>query len=78
MSTDITKFHGDKLLNLIRNCFKKIKDHRIQVKTTYPLEDVLMSGLAIFILKFPSLLKFEQWYKQEKKALQQNLWVKKS
>jgi len=42
-----------------RECFSKVTDHR-ERKTTYPMADMLMSGLAIFSLKFPSLLQFDK------------------
>jgi len=46
------------LLSRVRNVFNDVKDWR---KTTpeYSLSDVLMSGLAVFSLKFPSLLDFD-------------------
>ena len=46
------------LLKNVRESFKKIKDHR-KKKTEYSLPDILMSGLAIFGLKYPSLLAFD-------------------
>lgn len=45
-------------LSKIRNCFEKIKDKK--TRTQIPLVDCLMSGLAIFGLKFPSLLEFDK------------------
>jgi hypothetical protein len=51
------------LLGLVREEFKKINYPRVLAKrTTKPIElvDCLMSGLAIFSLKFPSLLQFEE------------------
>jgi len=46
------------LLKGIRKSFEKIKDFRKR-KTEYTLPDVLMSGLAVFGLKYPSLLQFD-------------------
>lgn len=48
------------LLNRVRNTFKSIVDHRIIKKCDIALSDALMSGLAVFALKFPSLLKFDE------------------
>ena len=47
------------LLSGIRTTFKDVPDHRSgQLKIK--LADTLMSGLAVFGLKFPSLLQFDQ------------------
>ena len=46
------------LLKSIRHSFEKIPDSK--AGTTTPLSDHLMSGLAIFGLKYPSLLQFDQ------------------
>lgn len=58
------------LFKKVRNCFIKIKDHRI--KCDYSLEDVLISGLAIFSLKYPSLLEFDS--KRKEKIVKYNLF----
>lgn len=50
---------ADGLFKLVRQGFQKIKDHRI-MNVEIPLVDVLMSGLALFALKDPSLLAFDQ------------------
>ena len=47
------------LLNQVRKDFEKIPDPR-RYGQQFSLADVLMSGLAIFSLKFPSLLKFDE------------------
>ena len=47
------------LLKTLRNCFQKVPDHR-SGKSEIPLVDALMSGLAVFGLKYPSLLKFDE------------------
>jgi hypothetical protein len=51
------------LLTKLRSVFSQIpepqKDKR-GLKTRIPLVDCLMSGLAVFGLKFPSLLQFDQ------------------
>lgn len=56
-----TKKHisGSALINHCMDEFKKIPDHRLQNKIEIPLSDALMSAYAIFSLKFPSLLEFE-------------------
>ncbi len=46
------------LLKSMRQLFEKIPDPKSS--TTIPLSDHLMSGLAIFGLKYPSLLQFDQ------------------
>jgi hypothetical protein len=50
------------LLGVIRGEFKKIKPPREPVARSnpIPLADCLMSALAVFGLKFPSLLKFDE------------------
>src|SRR6188768_3743338 len=55
------------LLDLTREAFKKLNCPRIIAKrSANPIElvDCMMSGLAIFSLKFPSLLQFEEQSKQ--------------
>jgi DDE family transposase len=47
------------LLKTLRSCFQKVPDHR-SGKSEIPLVDALMSGLAVFGLKYPSLLKFDE------------------
>ena len=47
------------LLKTLRNCFQKVPDQR-SGKSEIPLVDALMSGLAVFGLKYPSLLKFDE------------------
>ncbi len=48
---------GKALLKAVRSSFSRIKDHR--EKPEISLADCLMSGLAIFGLKYPSLLQFD-------------------
>jgi hypothetical protein len=52
---------ADSLIADIYHCFQKIPDPR-QLPDNVPISftDVLMSGLAVFGLKFPSLLKYDQ------------------
>ena len=46
------------LLQIVRRCFARIADPK--PSTQIPLVDHLLSGLAIFGLKYPSLLQFDQ------------------
>jgi hypothetical protein len=47
------------LLQAVRKTFSKIPEHRAG-NVEYSLVDTLMSGAAVFGLKFPSLLKFDE------------------
>jgi hypothetical protein len=47
------------LLKALRSCFQRVADHR-SGKVEIALVDALMSGLAVFGLKYPSLLKFDE------------------
>lgn len=53
------------LLSQARNAFQSISDHRQTAKSDISLTDALMSGLAVFALKFPSLLKFDEQRQEE-------------
>ncbi len=48
------------LLATVRQHFNTITDHRIQKRPVISLPDALMSGLAVFGVKYPSLLKFDE------------------
>jgi hypothetical protein len=50
-------------LNQVRKDFEKVGDSR-RYGQRFSLTDVLMSGLAVFSLKFPSLLKFDEKRKE--------------
>ena len=50
---------ADSLFGFIREGFEKIKDHRV-MNVEIKLSDALMSGFALFALKDPSLLAFDQ------------------
>jgi hypothetical protein len=52
------------LLKTLRSCFQKVADHR-PGKVEIALVDALMSGLAVFGLKYPSLLKFDEGRQEE-------------
>jgi hypothetical protein len=53
------------LLDRVRRSFEKIPDPR-RYGQQFSLPDVLMSGLAIFGLKYPSLLKFDEQRNEER------------
>lgn len=51
----------DALISDIHRCFQKIPDPRkLSGAVSISFVDILMSGLAVFGLKFPSLLKYDQ------------------
>ena len=61
---------GEALHRRIANTFSEIPDHRAKTESvSIPLKDALMSGFAVFALKFPSLLQFDG----QRKARQGNL-----
>lgn len=61
---------ADSLISTLYQHFQKIPDPRdLQSKSSISFTDVLMSGLAVFGLKFPSLLQYDQ----NRKILDQNL-----
>lgn len=51
--------NGDALLNTMRTGFAGIRDHRLG-KVTHTLSNSLMAGFAVFSLKDPSLLAFDE------------------
>jgi hypothetical protein len=58
------------LLKKVRHCFSRVKDSRATYR--YSLVDILMSGFAIFSLKYSSLLEFD--HKREEKLVKHNLF----
>lgn len=61
-STEKKHLSAKGMLKTIRSTFQKIPElprHPRGLQTSIPLSDCLMSGLAIFGLKFPSLLQFD-------------------
>jgi hypothetical protein len=58
-------FSAPALLGQIREDFGKIPDHRYGGQQ-FSLQDVLMSGLAVFGLKYPLLLKFDEQRHEER------------
>lgn len=73
MTTPVRKsLCGDTLISDIDHCFQKIPDPRnLPDRVSISLTDVLMSALAVFGLKFPSLLKYDQ----NRHALDRNLGI---
>jgi len=63
MKIQETKLSGDGLIELFYQFFQTVVDHR-GPNTTIRLENALQSGFALFALKFPSLLKFEEERKE--------------
>lgn len=58
--TKLRKYlNADALFTTIRGFFKKVKDHR-KNHAKIPLVDILMSTFAMFSLKDPSLLRFDE------------------
>jgi hypothetical protein len=53
------RLSSDALFALLKTRFATIPDHRNADKVTFPLADVLQAGFALFSLKDPSLLAFE-------------------
>jgi hypothetical protein len=49
------------LLQTLRQAFERVPEHRHE-RNQIPLPDALMAGLAVFGLKYPSLLKFDEAY----------------
>jgi hypothetical protein len=60
--------NADTLIELMRKNFQKIPDHRAG-NSTIPLDDTLMSALAMFQLKDPSLLAFDKRRKEKPENL---------
>ena len=51
--------NADAMFKAIRQDFSRIPDHRAN-NSKIPLDDILMSGFAMFSLKDPSLLAFDK------------------
>lgn len=66
----------DNLVRDMRSDFARIPDHRAP-NVVHQLDDVLMSGCAIFILKYPSLLSFEQQTFVERENLKKLFGISK-
>jgi hypothetical protein len=61
------------LLSTVRRAFEDVPDKRRQASVKYSMPDTLMAGLAIFSLKYPSLLMFDQHARPENPIVQSNL-----
>ncbi len=48
------------LLRSVRGAFKRVRDHRAEARIDVPLPDALMSGIALFGMKYASLLAFDK------------------
>lgn len=59
MNKQRKELSADGLHELVRKSFHKIEDIRAK-NQAIPLEDILMSGFALFSLKYPSLLAFDE------------------
>ena len=60
--------NADSMIKLIRECFEKVEDKtKKRINKSYPIADALMSAFAIFSLKSPSLLEFEEHILHEDK-----------
>lgn len=55
---------GGRLLNLVKSGFNQILDNRKRAPKIL-LKDILMSGYAMFSLKYPSLLQFDKHYRED-------------
>ena len=60
--------NADTLYARIREDFTKVKDHRAS-NTKIPLPDILMSGFALFAVKDPSLLAFDERRREDPDSL---------
>jgi hypothetical protein len=60
MPPHVSSLSGDVLYQSLRDQFKGFTDARNPSRVKIPIEDFLMSALATFALKFPSLLQFEE------------------
>ncbi|ASJ74601.1 transposase [Granulosicoccus antarcticus] len=61
------------LLTTVRTAFDKVNDKRRQASVQYSMSDSLMAGLAIFSLKYPSLLMFDQHARSSEPVSNHNL-----
>lgn len=66
----------DAQLSKLRSGFQQLEDHRA-ANSSYSLSDILMSGLAMFSLKYPSLLQFETQTQMERENLHHLYGIRK-
>lgn len=62
---EVTQLSAKSLVECLRDKFKVFPDSRDPLRVEIPIEDALMSGYAIFSLKFSSLLKFEEALRED-------------
>ena len=62
-----TALSAESLFEKLSDFFHKVADHRSPYRIEILLKDFLMSGVAIFSLKIPSLLQFEEQMRNKKK-----------
>lgn len=62
--------NADNFIRVLRKCFQSVPDYRQAGKVTVSLDDALMSAFAMFSLKDPSLLAFEERRINEPENLQ--------
>jgi hypothetical protein len=60
-----TSLSARSLTQSLYDHFRIFPEHRDPLRVEIPMEDALMSGYAVFSLKFPSLLQFEEWLKEQ-------------
>ena len=65
------KLSIEKLLKIIQTEAKKIPEYRLEILTSHTMLDVVMSGFAVFSLKYPSLLQFDN--SKNKRRIKYNL-----
>lgn len=65
MKTRMSGLSGDSLIAALKSCFEKVQDHRNPLMIRIRLSDFLMSGFAIFSLRFGSLLQFDEEMRKE-------------
>ncbi|MEZ5045003.1 MAG: hypothetical protein R2828_34220 [Saprospiraceae bacterium] len=71
-----SELNYDVLVKELRSDFKEIPDHRAP-NVVHKLSDILMSAYAIFNLKYPSLLCFEQQSEIERSNLKELFGIDK-
>ncbi len=64
--SSLNSLSGEALFQSLRDQFKQFPDTRDPSRIEIAIEDFLMSGFAIFQLKFPSLLQFEEEIRKER------------
>ncbi|MBK7890195.1 MAG: hypothetical protein IPJ84_04905 [Bdellovibrionales bacterium] len=62
----VNSLSGTELFRVARDHFQKLPDTRDPSRVEIPIEDFFMSALAIFSLKIPSLLQFEEEMRKQR------------